>query len=111
VDALSEPQRRVLEALARADGHAATSPELSAATGLERNRVQEVCVALIKGSWVTVAGVGPAPKRGGRPPTRYAVTPWALDQLPAATAPDPAVRLLHEALDPQPQGAPSEEAA
>jgi hypothetical protein len=115
-DALSEQQRRVLVALRRAGDHRATSPELSAATGLERNRVQEVCVALIKGSWVAPAGAGPAPKRGGRPPLRYALTPWALAQLAArgagaGPAPDPAVRLLHEALDPQPQGAPGEETA
>ena len=102
VEALSEQQRRVLEALARAEGHRATTPELATATGLEANRVRETTLALIRGGWAVVAGAGAPPPRGGRPPTRYAVTPWALGQLP-----DPAVRLLHEALDPQ----PSEEAA
>jgi hypothetical protein len=104
-DALSDQQRRVLEALVRAPGHLATSPELSAATGLERNRVQEVCVALIKGRWVTPAGAGAAPARGGRPPLRYAVTPWGLEHAPGGdpdAAAGPAERLLHEALDPGP---------
>jgi hypothetical protein len=118
VDALSEQQRRVLEALGRAAGHRATTPELMAATGLERNRVQEAVLALIKARLAVVAGAGagaPSPK-GGQPPARYALTPWALEQLAAHGAdpgplPDPAVRLLHEALDPQPQGAPGGEAA
>jgi hypothetical protein len=116
VDALSEQQRRVLEALSRADGHRATTPELMASTGLERNRVQEAVLALIKARLAVVAGAGAPSPKGGRPPARYALTPWALEQLAAHGAdpgppPDPAVRLLHEALDPRPQGAPGEDAA
>ncbi|HEX2515450.1 MAG TPA: AAA family ATPase, partial [Chloroflexota bacterium] len=116
VDALSEQQRRVLEALAGADGQKATTPELMAATELERNRVQEAVLALIKARLAVVAGAGAPSPKGGRPPARYALTPWALEQLAAHGAdpgppPDPAVRLLHEALDPQPQRAPGGEAA
>jgi hypothetical protein len=114
-DALSDQQRRVLVALLLAPGHRATGPELSAATGLERNRVREVCVALTKGRWVIPAGAGAAPARGGRPPLRYAVTPWGLEHAPGGDPGDsdgPADRLLHEALDPSPSGdvtpAPSE---
>jgi hypothetical protein len=118
VDALSEQQRRVLEALAGTPGQTATTPELMAATGLERNRVQEAVLALIKARLAVVAGAGAPSPKGGRPPARYALTPWALAQLPASggspqeaaappaadVAPDPAVRLLHEALDPRPSG-------
>ena len=72
--------------------------------------MQEVCVALIKGRWVTPAGAGAAPARGGRPPLRYAVTPWGLEHAPAGARGDaasPAERLLHEALD----SGPGEDAA
>jgi hypothetical protein len=112
VEALSDQQRRVLEALYRAPDHKATTPELATATGLDPNRVREATLALIKGGWTVVAGAGGTPPRGGRPPVRYAATPYALEHLPpappVATAesdgrgpPDPAARLLHEALDPE----------
>jgi hypothetical protein len=119
IAALSDQQRRVLEALCAAPDHRATTPELTAATGLEANRIKECAVALIKASFAVVAGAGVAHRRGGRPPVRYAATSWALEQLPAAvhrgatpdpdshpdstfTTADPAVRLLHEALDREP---------
>ena len=55
-----------------------------AATGLERNRVQEAVLALIKARLAVVAGAGAPSPKGGRPPARYALTPWALAQLPAS---------------------------
>jgi AAA domain len=115
VAALSDQQRQVLEVLCRAPDHRATTPELSAATALEGNRVKEATLALIRGGWAVVAGAGASHARGGRPPTRYAATPRALKALEFATGPiadgtgpdgaiDPADRLLHEALDPGPAG-------
>ena len=64
VDALSEQQRRVLEALRRAPDHQATTPELTAATGLERNRVQEAVAGADQGP---AGRSSPAP---ARPPRR-----------------------------------------
>ena len=116
VDALSEQQRRVLEALVRGgrpEGHHA------GADGGDRAGAQPGAGGR------PGADQGPPGRRrrrrralaeGRAAPARYALTPWALEQLAAHGAdpgplPDPAVRLLHEALDPQPQGAPGGEAA
>jgi hypothetical protein len=87
-DGLSEQQRRVLTALRAAEGHTATTPELTAATGLEANRIKEAMLALIRARYARPAGEGPAPARGGRPPVRYAATLLALAQLPEIADPD-----------------------
>jgi AAA domain len=112
VDALPEQPRRVLEALVGAPGHRATNAELRAPTGLERNRVHDALLLLIKGGWARVGGAGERPPKGGLPSTVYAATAQALAQLAADAAQargddGQAARLLREALDPQ----PSEEAA
>jgi hypothetical protein len=88
LDGLSEPQRRVLEALCAAAGHTATTPELAAATKLDANRTREALLALIRSRYAWLAGEGPIPKRGGRPPVRYAATRRALAELPEAADPD-----------------------
>ena len=79
VDALSDQQRRVLEALYRAPDHKATTPELATATGLDPNRVREATLALIKGGWTVVAGAGETPPVAGGPrcATRHALRPGA----------------------------------
>jgi AAA domain len=113
VDALPEQPRRVLEALVGAPGHRATNAELRAPTGLERNRVHDALLLLIKGGWARVGGAGERPPRGGLPSTVYTAPAQALAQLAGAAAQargdadGQAARLLREALDPQ----PSEEAA
>ena len=88
LDGLSEPQRRVLEALCAAEGHTATTPELAAATELDANRTREALLALIRSRYARLAGEGPVPKRGGRPPVRYAATRLALAARPAGADPD-----------------------
>jgi hypothetical protein len=100
--ALTDNQRLVLDALRDAPGHLATTPELAAATGLETNRVKECALALIRRGYARVAGEGPAPKGGGRRPTRYLCTPLALDS-PGQLGERPALRLVPTA---PPRGRP-----
>ena len=86
VEALSDQQRRVLEALYRAPDHKATTPELATATGLDPNRVREATLALIKGGWTVVAGAG------GRPPWRAAPGALRGDALRPGAPPAGAAR-------------------
>ncbi len=107
--ALTDRQRRVLDELRGAADHAATTPEISAAAGLDGDRARETLVALSKRGLVEIAGTAPAHEKGSKP-----ATIWRLTELArTGTASDPATRLLHEALDAHPStisGAPGGDA-